>query len=85
MSKKGELLINDQEAVIVNFKLPSRDKHGRTDWNLVDFSAEIRTGYPSIHPRNAFYKEGNLCGILGAHILISVSMKIQVFMFWNEE
>jgi len=67
MSNKGELLITDKEEVIVSFKIPSRNKHGRTDRNLVDSSAEIRTGYPSIHPRNAYHKEGNLCEILNAH------------------
>lgn len=38
MSKKGELLITDKKEVIVNFKIPSRNKHGRTDQNLVDSS-----------------------------------------------
>jgi len=69
ISNKGELLITDKEEVIFNFKIPSRNKHGRTVRNLVDTSAEIRNGYLSIHPRNAYHKERNLCEIVGAHFL----------------
>jgi hypothetical protein len=58
MSNKGELLITDKKEVIVNFKIPSRNKHGRTDRYLVDSSSEIRTGYPSIHPLMFIIKRG---------------------------
>jgi hypothetical protein len=67
MSNKGELLITEKKEVIVNFKIPSRNKHGRTDRNLVDSSAEIRNGYSSIHPRKAYHKKGYLCEILDVH------------------
>jgi len=67
MSNKGELLITDKEEVIVNFKIPSRNKHGRTDRNLVDSSVEIRTGYPSKHSRNAYHETENLYEIFDAH------------------
>jgi len=63
MSNEGELLITDKEEVIVNFKIPSRNKHDRSDRNLVDSSAEIRNGYSSVHPRKAYHKKWYLCEI----------------------